>query len=597
MCGLAGIFAYNSVSPPVLKNELLRMRDQMFHRGPDGEGLWISADKRVGLAHRRLAIIDLSENGSQPMISIDGRYQIIFNGEIYNFQELRSELISKGFSFRGHSDTEVLLALYAQKGEKMCSSLRGMYAFAIWDMLEQSLFLARDPFGIKPLYWHDDGNTIRFSSQVKSLLAGGSIKIIPEPAGVVGYWIWGSVPEPFTLYKDILSLDAGTFLKIQLGGKRSKGIIHSLFDAYHGKDVLPSPYSNLRNALLDSLQHHMIADVPVGVFLSAGIDSSTLLALASECGAPLRSVTLGFKEFQGTSADETPLAEMMAKKYGVQHETIWLTKNDFEEKLEHYITSMDQPTLDGLNTYLVADAAARTGLKVAISGLGGDELFGGYPAFKQVPNIHKLGQLFSKVPFLAKSFRQISSPIFRQFTSEKFAGLLEYGATWGGSYMLRRATRMPWELDGSIQDLDPNTIRAGLESLATITPKDELLNELSSPFTIISYLESTNYMRNQLLRDSDWAGMSHSLEIRLPFLDIPLLQYLTQQRNIGNVLRKGSIPLTANPPLPEEIQFRKKTGFLIPIQSWSKGSKKNQSYERGLKGWQREVYNNYCKIN
>ena len=175
MCGLAGIFAYSNSAPPVLETELVRMRDQMIHRGPDGKGLWISPDQRVGLAHRRLAIIDLSENGAQPMASIDGRYQIIFNGEIYNFQELRSELIFKGFSFRGHSDTEVLLALYAQQGEKMCSLLRGMYAFAIWDTLEQSLFLARDPFGMKPLYWHDDGNTIRFSSRVKSLLAGGGV--------------------------------------------------------------------------------------------------------------------------------------------------------------------------------------------------------------------------------------------------------------------------------------------------------------------------------------------------------------------------------------------------------------------------------------
>ena len=207
MCGFAGIFAYSNNAPPVQDAELLRIRDQMLHRGPDGEGLWISPDKRIGLGHRRLSIIDLSENGAQPMASLDGRYQIIFNGEIYNFKELRSELQAQGFIFRGHSDTEVLLALYAQKGEAMCSLLRGMYAFAIWDNITQSLFMARDPFGMKPLYWHDDGKTIRFASQVKALLAGGGIKTEPEPAGVVGYWIWGSVPEPFTLYKDLLSLE------------------------------------------------------------------------------------------------------------------------------------------------------------------------------------------------------------------------------------------------------------------------------------------------------------------------------------------------------------------------------------------------------
>ena len=589
MCGLAGIFAYSNSAPPVLETELVRMRDQMIHRGPDGKGLWICPDQRVGLAHRRLAIIDLSENGAQPMTSIDGRYQIVFNGEIYNFQELRSELISKGFSFRGHSDTEVLLALYAQQGEKMCSLLRGMYAFAIWDTLEQSLFLARDPFGIKPLYWHDDGNTIRFSSQVKSLLAGGGIKTESEPAGVVGYWIWGSVPEPFTLYKDLLSLEAGTWLKIYRGGKRATGTFQSLFDVYCGKDAPPSPYPDLRSALLDSVRHHLIADVPVGVFLSAGIDSSTILALAAESGVPLNSVTLGFKEYQGTSNDETVLADLVAKKYGSKHETVWLTQKDFEAQLDHYIASMDQPSLDGLNSYLVSSAAAEAGLKVALSGLGGDELFGGYPSFNQVPKIHQLGQMLAKKPFLAKALRQASAPILRQFTSEKYAGLLEYGTTWEGSYLLRRATRMPWEIN-SIEGLDPQIIATGLERLARHYPTDEKLNELGSPFTIVSYLESTQYMRNQLLRDSDWAGMAHSLEIRLPFLDIPLAQYLAQQRNLGNALRKGNTPQTTQTPLPDEITTRPKTGFMIPIQNWVNTRIPNSKNLRGLRAWQDEVF-------
>ncbi|MBU3548035.1 asparagine synthase (glutamine-hydrolyzing) [Polynucleobacter sp. P1-05-14] len=590
MCGLAGIFAYSNGAPPVLETELVRMRDQMLHRGPDGKGLWISPDERVGLAHRRLAIIDLSENGAQPMTSVDGRYQIVFNGEIYNFKELRSELVSKGFHFRGHSDTEVLLALYAQQGEKMCSLLRGMYAFAIWDTFEQSLFLARDPLGIKPLYWHDDGNTIRFSSQVKSLLAGGGIKTESEPAGVVGYWIWGSVPEPFTLYKDLLSLEPGTWLKIVRGGKRATGTFQSLFDVYCGTNTPSSTHSDLRSALLDSVRHHLIADVPVGIFLSAGIDSSTLLALAAECGAPLNSVTLGFKEYQGTSADETVLAEFVAKKYGAKHETIWLTQNDFESQLNHYIASMDQPTLDGLNSYLVSGAAAQAGLKVALSGLGGDELFGGYPSFNQVPKIHQLGSMLAKAPSLAKALRQISSPILRQFTSEKYAGLLEYGATWEGSYLLRRATRMPWEIK-DIEGLDSEFINTGLERLAKHYPTDKQLNELGSSFGIVSYLESTQYMRNQLLRDSDWAGMAHSLEIRLPFLDIPLVHYLAQQRRAGNILQKCDIPLTVQPPLPNEITIRPKTGFVIPIQGWANSITQSTDRSRGLRPWQKEVLN------
>ena len=589
MCGLAGIFSYKNSAPSVSAAELVRMRDQMIHRGPDGKGLWISPDARVGLSHRRLAIIDLSENGAQPMASINGRYQIVFNGEIYNFQELRSELISKGFSFRGHSDTEVLLALYAQQGDKMCSLLRGMYAFAIWDTLEQSLFLVRDPFGIKPLYWHDDGHTIRFSSQVKSLLAGGGIKTESEPAGVVGYWIWGSVPEPFTLYKDVLALEAGTWLKIQRGGKSTTATFQSLFDVYCGDNSVTPPYPDLRSALLDSVRHHLTSDVPVGIFLSAGVDSCTLLALAAECGAPLNTVTLGFKEYRGTSGDETKLAELASKKYGSNHETVWLTQKDFEDRLDHYIASMDQPTLDGLNAYLVAGAATKVGIKVALSGLGGDELFGGYPSFNQVPKIYQLGRMLAKTPFLSKALRQASAPILRQFTSEKYAGLLEYGSTWEGSYLLRRAIRMPWELKDT-ECLDPKTIAIGLERLAKHYPTDEKLNVLGGVFQIVSYLESTQYMRNQLLRDGDWAGMAHSLEIRLPFLDIPVARHLATQRKLGNFLRKRDIPLAAQPVLPNEIINRTKTGFLVPITEWSKAKNLSGAQLRGLRGWQEYIY-------
>ena len=216
-------------------------------------------------------------------------------------------------------------------------------------------------------------------------------------------------------------------------------------------------------------------------------------------------------------------------------------------------------------------------------------MFGGYPSFNQVPKIHQLGQMLAKTPFLAKALRQASAPILRQFTSEKYAGLLEYGATWEGSYLLRRATRMPWEI-GDIENLDAQFVSTGLERLAKHYPTDEKLNELGSPFAIVSYLESTQYMRNQLLRDSDWAGMAHSLEIRLPFLDIPLAQYLAQRRKVGYPLRKEDMPLTIQPPLPNEITTRPKTGFVVPIQRWANNRIPNSKNLRGLRPWQDEVY-------
>lgn len=593
MCGIAGIYSYHSNSPAISRNELILIRDHMANRGPDGEGLWISQDERVGLAHRRLAIIDLSSNGAQPMCSNDGRYQIVFNGEIYNYKELRSLLISEGITFQSQSDTEVLLALYAHKGAHMCSLLRGMYAFSIWDAQEKSLFLARDPFGIKPLYLHDDGYSLRFSSQVKSLLAGRGISTQADPAGIVGYWIWGSIPEPFTLYKNLRSLKPGSWIKIKSDGKQISESFLSIFDVMHTNYAAPIEYENLRSALLDSIQHHLISDVPVGVFLSAGIDSTSILGLAAECGVSLNSITLGFKDFKGTKDDETILAQVAARKYGSKHQIIWLTKKDFESKVDKYIASMDQPTYDGLNTYLVADAAAQIGVKVVLSGLGGDELFGGYPSFTQVPLIHGLGKRFPSSNLIAKLLRQSSAPILRKFTSEKYAGILEYGSTWESAYMLRRAIRMPWELK-AIKTLDKEIINEGLVTLYKHHISDKKLNELGSPFAIISYLESSKYMLNQLLRDSDWAGMAHSIEIRLPFLDIHLLQYLAQQRrNLDIIHRKYDISSTVHPQLPKEIWTRRKTGFSTPLQKWTKEIIDSEKHQRGFRGWQTKVLELY----
>ena len=591
MCGIAGIFTYSNTSPKVSEVELLKIRDHMLERGPDGEGLWVSENRKMGLAHRRLSILDLTGNGAQPMCSFDGRYQIIFNGEIYNFKELRTELIERGYSFRSDSDTEVILSLYSHYGNKMCTLLRGMYAFAIYDTKADSLFLARDPFGMKPLYWHDDGKTIRFASQVKALLAGGGIKTESEPAGVVGYWILGYVPEPYTLHKDLVNLEAGTWLKIDANGKKQSECFQSLFNFLSTSNSATSSYTELREALLDSVRHHLVSDVPVGIFLSSGIDSATILSLARECGNPIRSITLGFKEFKGTSADEVPLAEKIAKQNGVKHETIWLSQKDFENQLERYLLSMDQPTTDGLNTYLVSFATAQVGLKVALSGLGADELFGGYPSFSQIPKIHKLGKMLAKSSNLAKLSRQISAPALRYFISEKYAGILEYGSSWEDAYLLRRATRMPWEIR-KIESLDKKTIEIGLEKLANLKISNDKFKALGSSLNIISYLELTRYMRDQLLRDSDWAGMAHSVEIRLPFLDISLIQFLVSQKNLGNTLQKRDIFMTNYPSLPDEILNRKKTGFSTPIKSWVKNNLKTNK-SRGLLDWQEFVFTHF----
>src|SRR3954452_10475046 len=269
VCGINGIFAYHTAAPPPSRDELLRTRDAMRRRGPDGSGVWWSADRRVGLGHRRLAILDLSDRAAQPMTSADGRLAITYNGEIYNFPELRAELERDGIKFRTSCDTEMLLHLYARSGPAMVHRLRGMFAFAIWDDRSGELFLARDSYGIKPLYTANDGWTFRFASQVKALLAGGRVSRDPEPAGLAGFYLFGSVPEPFTLYREIRALPAGHTQIVDAGGPREPLPFAKIAALLAEGSRVPAPASELAERVraggLDSVRAHRLADVEIGV--------------------------------------------------------------------------------------------------------------------------------------------------------------------------------------------------------------------------------------------------------------------------------------------------------------------------------------------
>ena len=596
MCGIAAIFAYDSNAPCVDEGELTAIRDHMTARGPDGAGNWFDEKCRVGLGHRRLSIIDLSEGGAQPMLLPERQLAIVFNGEIYNYRELRAALEQRGHVFKSTGDTEVLLHLYAEHGEAMVEKLRGMFAFALWDGAKRGLLLARDPFGIKPLYVADNGKTLRVASQVKALLAGGKISTTPSAAGQVGFFLWGHIPEPFTLHREIRALPAGSTLWIGVDGSRREKSFCTVTQAIgvgvqsRVRDCSGDTLKReLQQALRDSVAHHLIADVPVGVFLSSGLDSTTFAALAAEQGGTLRTVTLGFEEFRGTSDDESPLAEIVAQQYGAQHQTIWVTRKDFESEREKLFAAMDQPSIDGVNTYFVSLAAKRAGLKVALSGLGGDELFGGYPSFAQIPrSVNRLGWLGSPSA-VGKAFRVVSAPVLKRFTSPKYAGLLEYGGSFSGAYLLRRGMFMPWELP---EFLDADLVRAGLDELQTIARLDETVAGLSSPRAKVSALEMTWYMRNQLLRDSDWAGMAHSLEIRVPLVDLELLRAVAPML-AKNPPSKRDMADAPTQKLPPEILNRPKTGFQTPVREWMLAGK-NQA-ERGLRGWAKHVFNRFSK--
>jgi asparagine synthase (glutamine-hydrolysing) len=596
MCGIAGTFNYAPGVAPVDREELRRMRDHMTLRGPDGSGEWFSQDRAVGLGHRRLSIIDLSANGAQPMVSRDGKYAVTFNGEIYNFQKLRKQLEEAGDVFRSHSDTEVLLHLYRRNGEKMVEQLRGMYAFAIWDSERRSLFLARDPFGIKPLYFADDGKTFRFASQVKALLASEAIDTRPEPAGHVGFFLWGHIPEPFTLYSGIRSLPAGTWMRVEQTGRttRSYCAISATLgtaEAEAARNGHAISREELKALLEDSVRHHLVADVPVGVFLSAGLDSTTLTSLAAEAGGQMQTVTLGFEEYRGGHNDEVPLAERVAREQGTRQKTVWVTRGDFRQERDALFAAMDQPTIDGVNSYFVSRAARQAGLKVALSGLGGDEIFGGYDSFDQVPKAVRRLAPFNAVPALGRAFTYVTAPLLKRFTSPKYAGLLEYGGSISGAYLLRRGMFMPWELPAL---LDPDLARAGWDGLQTLAGLDETTAGIRGERLKVSALELSWYMRNQLLRDTDWASMAHSLEVRVPLVDVELLRRLGPWLASGNPPGKRLMASTPARPLPTEVLARSKSGFTVPVREWLVGEQ-SAVRARGLRGWAQFVYSQLAR--
>ena len=574
MCGLNGAFSYRTKAPSPSIEEVKRSRDAMTARGPDGDGFWANRDGRCLLGHRRLSIIDLSERGRQPMHSADGRYTIVYNGEIYNYPELRDAALASGKRLVSDSDTEILLHLYAEHGADMLQHLRGMFAFALWDEQEQKLFAARDPFGIKPLYYSDDGGTFRFASQVRGLLAGGAIDRKLDPGGVIGFLLLGSVPEPFTWFEAISALPAGHSITVDANGvgapRRYADPAAALKEAIDLSISHAEAMESATLAIRESVRAHLLADVPVGLFLSGGIDSAAILGIASDFQVtPIKSITLGFREFVGTHEDEVPLAARLAGYYNADHQVRWVDHDEFVTDLNDLFGAMDQPSIDGINTWFVAKAARSAGLKVALSGIGGDELLGGYSSFTNVPNWHARFRLISSLPALAplleKGLRLALPRLSRE--KPKMAGLLRHADTLGGTYFVARSLRMPEALPAG---LDPEFAAEGLRRIdlkrrmnAPLDPKPD------SAQAAVTLLELAFYARNQLLRDADWAGMAHSLEIRTPLLDYSLFKALGPL--IGHLRPSEGKQLLADAPskpLPDWLRFKAKTGFNIPYAKW-----------------------------
>ena len=585
MCGIAGFHAHCGGARTIAREALVAMRDRMAARGPDGTGLWVADDARTGFGHRRLSIIDLSDGGHQPMATPDGRLTIVFNGEIYNYRALRDEMTAQGVAFASDSDTEVLLHLYARDGAAMLPRLRGMFALAIWDARERSLLLARDPLGIKPLYYADTGGTLTFASQVKALLTDPAISRDPSPAGLAGFHLMGSVPEPFTAWRAIRAVPAGHWLRVDAAGVGAPvAYANPARTLADGRARDPASVDTAA-ALRDSVAHHLVADVEVGAFLSGGVDSSALIGLMRDCGQDrIRACTLAFGEFDGWHQDEAPGAALVARHYGVDHHVRRVDGREFRADMDAIFDAMDQPSIDGINTWFVSKAVREMGLKVALSGLGGDELLAGYSTFRTVPATRRRFGPLAAIPGLGTAARMLLGATGMARRNPKAAGVLDYAGSWAGAYLLRRAVLLPFELDGV---MDPAMARAGLAELDPLGAIGRsLIPDPGSDTGRVCALESGNYMRNQLLRDADWAGMAHSLEIRVPLVDYTLLDALAPR--IATLKPgEGKALLAAAPsrPVPHEIVERSKTGFSIPVADWLAGNAAHVPDRRASRAW------------
>jgi asparagine synthase (glutamine-hydrolysing) len=594
MCGISGAFSFH---PDALVPDIAVVRginDSQRARGPDGDGVWRASSLRVTLGHRRLAIIDIGPSGAQPMSDTTGRWVITFNGEIYNYRELRRELESDGVRFLTNCDTEVVINAIALWGEAGLRKLHGMFAFGLWDDQQQELWLARDPYGIKPLYMAESGGILWFASQAKALVRHAPVDKSRDPAGLVGFYCWGHIPEPFTWWSGISMLPAGHYRRIKnwattLEPSQQFCSIETLFctDAELSSDI-----DYVREALIDTVRYHLVSDVPVGIFLSAGIDSNVIATLATKIAPHIQTITLTFDEYKDSSLDEASIAQRMAKSLGTRHTTVTITRDEFFAHYERFFEAMDQPSIDGLNTYLISYAAASLGFKVVLSGLGGDELFGGYPSFRQIPFLLKFRHLLpisdSATKIIEKSLRML--PLR---SSPKMAAALSHSKDLSHAYLLRRCLHTDAELKLL---LDEAWIDSGLERLQTTQKLQETIMPLSqrgyTAYAQIAALESCWYMRNQLLRDADWASMAHGLELRVPFADVQLLSKLAPLIVSSKPPGKDILAETALTPTSELLK-RPKTGFTTPIRDWISN---DTGAARGLRSWASAVHRQFKAI-
>jgi len=587
MCGIAGILGSLTEGN---QGALQRMTDALAHRGPDGAGTWVSSPDSRGfgcmLGHRRLSIIDLSHAGDQPMTDGAGghRRTIVFNGEIYNFQDLRSDLERTGETFRSTGDTAVILRLLALRGSDAVAMLRGMFAFSFWDDSTRRLLLARDPLGIKPLYIcrnpNPDGEwSWLFASEVRAILAAGLLERPRLDHRAVKSLLWnGFVVGPNTAVEGIELVGAGEWCAIDAAGEMRRRVYWSIPRAEEGP---PIEEAELRHVVEDSVARHLIADVPVGIFLSGGIDSSSVAALAQRADAtPVHTFTLSFDEQEFNEGDA---ARVIAAAIGTDHHEIRLTEADFTSALDTAVETIDQPTFDGLNSYCISKAVREAGLKVALVGTGGDELFGGYPSFRVTPTLQAWNRRTSSLPdslrlggartvsrLLAGSGRTLAP----QTRWAKFPDMVRAGVDLTALYQLSYALFLP-EFQSRL--LSNGHDRDGMAYGLTPELSARIQSEAGrrSPVSTIAVLEQRLFLGERLLRDTDAASMAVSLETRLPLVDSAVAEAVARTPDDARfepLGRKQMLRRIGLDRLDPALFERPKRGFELPFGRWIRTS-------------------------
>ncbi len=591
MCGINGILGLKDLV--LAKQKVQAMNMTMKHRGPDDEGVFVNDE--IVLGHRRLSIIDLSAAGHQPMQSHDGRFQIVYNGELYNFKELKFELTrvvsgsnQQAYFFQTNTDTEVIIAAYARWGEECVNHFNGMYAFAIWDNLKKELFIARDRLGIKPLYYIYTNNTLAFSSEIRSLLASELIQRQLDENSLVDYLRYQTVHAPNTIVKGIKMLMPGHYMKSNNG----KITIHSYWNlkknishASDGKSYT-EVCKDVNHLLTKAVERRLIADVPFGAFLSGGIDSSAIVGLMTKVSTEkvkTFSVTFDESEFS-----ESKYAQLIAKKFNTDHHEIKLNPADFLKELPNALKAMDHPSGDGPNTYIVSKATKEAGITMALSGLGGDELFAGYDVFKRSIALNKKAWLNAVPKFMRGAGGSILTKIKPSIASEKIAEFLKQDAiNFKTFYPLSRQVLMDKEI---LSILNKKEL---VENRVTQIITESQISNLKSQISAVSIAEISTYMQNVLLGDADQMSMAHALEVRVPFIDYTLVEYVLgiPDKYKSTATPKKLLVDSLGDLLPSEIVNRPKMGFTFPWKNWMQNEMKLFCEQKMVSLSKRKLFN------